>query len=450
MTFFATSKCQLFSRRLSVKSREGHSMTMILVAIDIGKNVNEIGVFRSDLSAVQSSVTVHHNREGLQQTIATIDRLLAGGFHVKLGNEPTGIYYENWTRALRQHYQDAIREQRLSYELVPPKLVKDAREGLQNSRRRKTDRIDTQAIARCLLLNQGIPIRLPNVTQLAFSQWMLRYRALDHAKRTLQHGLMSQLDQLWPGAFVNVHQFKKTHPKLAPPTPLVQSRPLERKLVQIMLSHFPNPHEALALSESQFHQFLQQHMRAGRKTAQKVLRNLRQNVLPPPDIAEIYAVRVAEDWARLQLMMQQLEQLDLEAAALVDDTLAGVLVSMPGMTPAYATRYLAHIQDPQQFAHADKIWAFAGFDPVLNASGDRHQLGKISRKGDPAFRDTLYQIGQSTARHCPPIRAAFKRKYNPREKNHVLSIIHAAHKANRMLYHLLKTQQTYRDVYAQD
>jgi transposase len=190
-------------------------------------------------------------------------------------------------------------------------------------------------------------------------------------------------------------------------------------------------------------------MRAGRKTAQKVLRNLYQNVLPPPEIAAVYAVRVHEDWARLRLMSHQLEQLDLEAATLVDDTVAGVLVSVPGMTPAYATRYLAHIQDVEQFATADKIWAFAGFDPVLNASGDRHQLGKISRKGDPAFRDTLYQLGQSTARHCPPIRDAFKRKYNPREKNHVLATIHAAHKTNRMLYHLLKTQQTYRDVYGE-
>ena len=418
--------------------------TTMLVAIDIGKNVNEIGVYHPhDLSPQRPSISVHSTRDGLNKTITIIDELLAAGHTIRLGNEPTGIYYENWTRQLRQHYQTAIADKRLSYELVPPKLVKDAREGLQQGRKRKTDRIDTQAIARCLLLNQGIPIRLPDVAQVAFEQWTQRYRSLDRAKRELQINIMTQVDRLWPGAFVNVSRFKKTHPKLEPPVPLVQTRPLERRLVQVLLSHFPNPYDALRLSETEMHQTLQQHMRAGLKTARKVLRNVRQAVLPPPEIAELYALRLHEDWTRLQLLNTQLDRLQVEAETLVMDTPAAILVSIPGVTPAYATRYLAAIQDARQFDRADKIWAFAGFDPIVNASGDHQRLGKISRKGDPAFRDTLFLIGQSTACHTPPIRAAFLRRYDRRAKNHVLATLHAAHKANRLLYRMLLTQRTY-------
>src|SRR5512145_451138 len=92
---------------------------------------------------------------------------------------------------------------------------------------------------------------------------------------------------------------------------------------------------------------------------------------------------------------------------------------------------------------ADPIWAFAGFDPVLVQSGDTSRLGHISKHGDPALRDTLYHIGHSLTRHCPPITEAFHRAYHGHRNRRVLAILHAAHKANRLLYHLLLHQEPY-------
>ena len=82
-------------------------------------------------------------------------------------------------------------------------------------------------------------------------------------------------------------------------------------------------------------------------------------------------------------------------------------------------------------------------DPVYHQSGDSAWVGHMSKRGDPAFRDTLFLIGQSTARHCPPIRRAFQRAYRAQPRRRVLATLHAAHKANRLLYHLLRFKEVY-------
>lgn len=423
---------------------EKYSTETRLVGIDIGKNVNEVGVYNGDtLERIGPTVQVGHNREGLGQVQAVVDELLGAGYRVKMGNEPTGVYYENWTRELRAGCGEALARGQMSYELVPPRLVKEARVGLQAGRSRKSDRIDTEAIAQCLRLGQGIPIRLAGVAEVGNRLWGERYRSAVQSKRALQISLMTQVDRLWPGALVNVARFKRAHPGVEPPEPLVESRPLERRLVQVLLTHYPNPYTALDMSESQLQAALRQYMPTGLATVRKVIRNVRQAILPPRDIADLYVQRLQEDWAIWQIHQERIERLEVEAEAVVLDTPAAVLTSIPGLTPAYAIRYLGAIQRVSDFADADKIWSFAGFDPILNSSGDRERWGPISRKGDPAFRETLFLIGQSLARHCPPIRQAFQRCYDPRAKNHILATLHAAHKANRLIYRLLVTQQPY-------
>ncbi|MBU0491811.1 MAG: IS110 family transposase [Chloroflexi bacterium] len=54
-------------------------------------------------------------------------------------------------------------------------------------------------------------------------------------------------------------------------------------------------------------------------------------------------------------------------------------------------------------ATAAQIWALAGYDLVTAESGDTKRLGHITKRGSPAFRDALYQIGYHSASQCPPI-----------------------------------------------
>jgi transposase len=417
-----------------------------LVGVDIGKNIHVVGSYRSDtLAALHEPFNVYNSRPGFERLAGHLEKLLSEYAVVQLANEPTGVYYEGMSRQLQAHFKSALSDGRLRYHLVNPQLVKLSRQALQNGRRRKSDAIDTQAIARCLQLGQVMPVHLPSAQALDFEQWAVRYQRSERDKRTVRNRLMGQLDRLWPGAFINVKRFEAAHAELDSPVPLVQTRPLERQLVRALLTHCPNPYDVLAFTESDMLDFLQEYVggRPGLHTTRKVLRNVRQALLPPPEVAAVYSLAVTEDWRRYQQLEHDQAQLMTQAQRLVPDSPAAVLLSVPGISVYLAARYWAAIGDIQRFPSADHIWAFAGLDPVYQQSGDGLWIGQLSKRGDPAFRDTLFLIGQSTARHCPPITQAFRRAYRAQRRRRVVATLHAAHKANRLLFHLLLHQEVY-------
>ena len=289
--------------------------TTPLVALDIGKNVHVYGTYRiEDLTPMSEPVKIYNNRVGFEHFAHHIDALLARYTTVKLAHEPTGIYHEAFGRAILTQFAEVLATEQLEYYLVNPHLVKEARTALQRGRVRKTDAIDTQAIARCLQQGDVTPARFPDGQSLLFQQWVLRFRRNQLDKRRLQNHLMQQLDRLWPGAFINVKRFKRQHPDLEPPVPLVETRPLERQLVQAILTHCPNPYDVLAFSVEEMVEFLRDYLgRGGEKTARKVLRNVRQALLPPEPIARILAQRVQEEWQAFQHCLTFEAQLEAEA-----------------------------------------------------------------------------------------------------------------------------------------
>ncbi len=428
-----------------------HSTTIPLIGLDIGKNVHVFGVYSGPrLEVLVPPATVYNTHAGFAVFAACVSRLLAQHGQVRLGNEPTGVYYEAWGRAVLNHFADAIGTGRLDYRLVLPNLVKEARQALLRGRYRKTDAIDTAAIARCLLLGEGTPAHFPDAHALLFDQWARHYRRLERDRRRLERTVLDQMDRLWPGAFVNVKRFAAAHPDLEPPVPLVQTRPLERHLVQALLTHCPNPYDVLACTEAEMVAFLRETVgRGGLASARKVLCNARQALLPPPEVAAVYAHALATDWQRYQALAAQLAALETQAETLVLRSPAAVLTTVPGVSALHAARYLAYVQDPHRFPDADHVWAFAGFDPATAQSGDARRVGYLSKRGDPGFRDTLYLIGRHTSQHCPPIKAVFQRAYRrfAADKTPVRATIHAAHAANRLLFRLLVDQVPFDPAY---
>ena len=420
--------------------------TTLFVVLDIGKNVHWLGAYAGfELQPVMDPLELRSDRHGFDQVTAVIDGLLACGRYERavLGHEPTGVYHENWARALMAHYAPHRQGQAtppLDYRFVNPLLSKRQRESLNKGRKRKTDAIDLVAIARCLRNGDSQPAFLATDHELRLQLWGKAYRLNHRQRRCLTIQILSQLDRLWPGAVVNVKRFRRTHPDLDAPTPLVRSKPLERLRLRAILGHCPNPHHFLALGQDGIQAFLRQHVgRCGPKTALRAYQLVKNGLLPPPEVATLLAQQLQADFTRYLLLERHYLDLAQQAERLVPASPAAVLTTIPGVSPLLAARYLAHLGHPQRFTRAAQIWCFAGFDPVTDESGDFRRIGHISRKGDPGFRDTLFLIGLHTARNVPAI-GRVKQRALARGKGDVGATLHAAHKANRICHHLLYHQ----------
>jgi len=418
----------------------------LFVTLDIGKNVHWVGAYEGyELKAVGEPFKVRSDQAGFEQVTAVIDGLLnCGRYHqVVLGHEPTGIYHEAWSRALAERYAPHCQGQAqpsLLYQFLNPLLSKRKRAELTKGRHRKTDKLDLKAIAYCLRDGLGQPAFLATEPVLRFQLWGKSYRHNHRERRRLTTNLLAQLDRLWPGAVVNLKRFHQMHPDLAAPVPLVRSKPLERQRVQAILQHCPNPHHFLALGQAGIQAFYRTHIgRCGTATAKLAYNLVKQALLPPPDVAALLAQQLQTDFAHFLALAHRFEELSNQAAALVPSSPAAVLTTVPGISPLLAARYLAHLGHPQRFKHPQEIWAFAGFDVVIEESGDFRRLGHITRKGDPGLRDTLYLIGLHTAQNVPAI-GRTKQRALKRGKRDVGATLHAAQKANRICHHLLYHQ----------
>lgn len=417
--------------------------TTLFVTLDIGKNVNWLAAYAGfDLKPVIPPLEVRSDRSGFERVTTEIDRLLASGRYgqVVLGHEPTGIYHQGWSRALADHYaahRDGRAAPPLEYRLINPLVSKRRREQTNNGRKRKSDKIDLLAMALCLRDGQGQPAFLPTAADLEFQLWSQVYCQLFQDQHRLNLRLLAQLDRLWPGVVVNVSRFRHMHPQLEAPVPLVLSRPLERGRVRALLAHCPNPHDFLALGQAGIQAFYRQHLgRCGPATAQLAFQVVSNALLPPPDIAALLAAQLQTDFQHFLALEQRLTSLADQSNTLVPISPARVLTTVPGISPFLAARYLAYLGQPRRFTSASQVWAFAGFDPVSEQSGDFRRVGSISKKGAPGLRNTLYQIGFHTAQHVPAI-ARVKQAALKRGLGQVAATIHAANKANRLCFHLL-------------
>lgn len=428
--------------------RQADPERVLIGAWDIGKDVHVLHLRTLAGEVLLAPTKVASLASGYQWAREQLDGWLhSGRFNlVVLGHEPTGIYHEALSQNLMQDYGRNCTGEALPllrYRWLNPALVKQERQRT-TQRYRKTDKIDVVAIVTLLADGQGYPA--PVLTA-AESQLRLTLRYIQHLakrKRRLGIGLLRTLDQLWPGALGNQTAYRRTHPELPPLLHLVNTRPLERTRLRVLLAHCPDPCRLRALGvEGIRHLFSEHEERCGRKTAEHIWAVARQSLLPSPDICALLAGQVQADFIQYQLLERQIAAGEAQAVGWLPQTSGQILTTLPGVSAEMATHYLAGLGDPDRFRTARQVWAYAGYDPSQADSSNQRHTGSISHRGSPYLRSTLYQIGYLTALHCPACTRVYVQA-RQRGLNKTLAVIHVANKANRILFSLLKSQAPYR------
>jgi len=432
-----------FRQRLA---RVGLDRTLVIL-LDIGKNTHWATAWTASGLELIRPHRLPATASGLSQFIQRTNGLIADCSPrlVLLGHEPSGVYHEPWARALMDYYAPFLNgaQPAFEYRFFNPYQVKLARQQT-HLRQRKTDPRDLAAMLDLMLRGLGQPAFLPTGTELLIRQEVGFIRAQSRLLGHLERQLRQQLDRLWPHAVVNLQQFSKAHPGLPRPTPIVQTRPLQRDRIRVLLAHCPNPYDLIAMSDQQILDLYRQHAGRAGPALLDTLRTWAANaVLLPPDVA----APLAEQLQRLFHQYVAAETLIEEGRArllpLLPHTPARHIPAIPGLGEMDAAAYLAALGSIHRFHRAAEIWAFAGFDPIADGSGDRpDRVGHLSKHGDPAFRDALFQMGYRTALHYSPVSITFLDAFD-RGKSEVEATIHAAHRVNRICFHLMKNDEPF-------
>lgn len=420
----------------------------LIVLLDIGKNVHWATAWTGSGIELVEPHRLLANNVGLSQFIQMTDGLIAElqPHLVLLGHEPTGVYHEPWARALMEYYAPLINgldQPTFEYRFFNPYQVKLARQQT-HLRHRKNDPRDLAAMYDLMLRGLGQPAFLPTGVELLIRQEVGFIRAQSRLLGHLECQLRQQIDRLWPGAVVNLKKFRKAHPGMPDPTPIIQTRPIQRDRIRVLLAHCPNPYDLMAMSDQQILDLYRREVGRAGPALLNFLRTWTDNaVIPPPEAADPLAEQVQRLFLQYAATETLIEEGRGRLVPLISETPARHLPAVPGLGEWDAAAYLAGIGSAPRFFRAAEIWAFAGLDPITDGSGDRpDRVGHVSKHGDPAFRDSLFQMGYRVSQNYPPVSIVFLGAFE-RGKSEVEATIHAAHKVNRICFHLVKNDEPF-------
>ena len=419
---------------------------MLFAPLDIGKNADWAAFHTGDGLLLQPPLKVPTLKDGYQRYVNTLEALITE-YHpqlVVLGHEPTGVYHESWARNLLARYADHLADHaspRFVYHLVNSYQVKLNRTQTTLSFN-KTDLIDLGSIGDLLMRGLGFPARLPAALDLLVRQEVYSIRATQAEQRRVANRILATFDQLIPGAFLNPRRFARAHPDLPVPVPLA-TRPLERQMVEALITLCPNPYDILSLGRQGIIDLFHQHSyRCGPKTADKILAVVRRALLPPADVTPAFAAILQREFEHYRFLASQRQQALDTLQDLLPSTSARHLLPIPGTSPHLIARYLTGIGDLNDVLFAGQVWRKAGMTPTVSITGDRIVHGPMSKQGDPFFRDTLYLLGYHLGFHCAYFGNTFLDAI-ARGKSEIEATIHTAHKVNRVFIHLLQHDEPF-------
>lgn len=143
--------------------------------------------------------------------------------------------------------------------------------------------------------------------------------------------------------------------------------------------------------------------------------------------------------------IQHYEKLIKQTEKKIDELMAelnSAITTVPGISNRLGSVILAEIRNINTFNHSDQLQAFAGLEPAIYQSGQLDAQGKMIKRGSSHLRWALIQAAIKVARYSPAFKAYFKTKL-AQGKHYNVAISHVAKKLIRVLFYLLKNNETF-------
>jgi transposase len=141
----------------------------------------------------------------------------------------------------------------------------------------------------------------------------------------------------------------------------------------------------------------------------------------------------------IETLTRQLRRIEQELNRRGQQTPAVFLLrSIPGVGIRTAEAVAAFVDDPHRFRRAKAVGRYFGLVPRQDQSGDKNQLGHITREGAPVVRRLIAEAAWQARRRSPTVRAYFERVQRDDPQRQNIALVATAHYLVRVMWAMLK------------
>ena len=364
---------------------------MKYIGIDIAKRKFDFCIIDSGLNKVRTGIIIN-NDTGFKEFLGIIE----GYGNIRIGMESTNIYHLNlYNFLIESGYNPVLLNP------VETKLMKRSR-----IRRNKTDKIDSWAIARYLVISKNNAINMVEYPEL--KQYVSTYFRLTRKLAAVKNQLIRDLDLLYPGmtSLVNVD--------------IMYFNDIINNIDNIINNNYRVRHLS-----SEKYEVLRSLIIMGNRNNSAVNHDIRMNI----QAMELLNNQLKET---MELIEEQYNNVDSK------------IKTIPGIGTLTGSVILSSIGDINRFESIVKLRAYTGMDPVTKQSGDYSVSSYISKSGNPLMRYALYLSTVSAIRFNPVVRRYYIRKKEQGMKGNKLMIT-CANKLLNIIYSVMKNNMDFKD-----
>jgi transposase len=153
---------------------------------------------------------------------------------------------------------------------------------------------------------------------------------------------------------------------------------------------------------------------------------------------------IVRSLAVLESLNEQISSADAELAEIAkDDDCARRLMSVPGVGPVTAMRFLAAIDDAKRFNDGAHLASYLGLSPGENTTGFRTKRTRLTKAGPPEVRWALGQAAWNFYRRRPNDPIVRWAKCVAERRGVQIAIVALARKVALILYAIWRDGTTY-------
>lgn len=378
----------------------------LFVGIDVSKYKHDLAILNERGEILSKHFQFANTYQGFQKLKEHLETLEIPTSELHIALEDTGHYADNLVAFL----------QKVGYPTFTynPLLIKEFVKSL-TLRKSKTDKKDALSIARKLLA-EPIAERYIIEPQMQELKEMTRYQnRLIHERSKNKTLYVRVLDKVFPELAKIV---KNVH----------------NQFVYELLTSYPTPQK---IKRAHFSSLL----KIRRLTADKANQIQEAACLTIGNGALALQLELIQLIEMINIQTKQINQVQEQINVLMAE-IDSPITSITGISVRLGAIILAEIKNIHNFKTPAQLQAFAGLEPSIYQSGTMNITGHMVKRGSSYLRYALIQAAKLLANYSPHFKAYLRLKIN-QGKHYNIAVSHVAKKLIRIIYTLLKTNQTF-------